>query len=213
MKKGIYISLLLLLSGCYQDDSELVQSRNAAHRTSEISHVLRSLSAHYAEFDDLVDNSPCFSINFPYQISINSNLTTISQNSDLINLETEQNIEIVYPVNITFYNYEEHQAYNQTGFNLIKNTCAQDFDILFNSCLNIQYPITFREFNEVTESFDTYHLHSDRDVFIHLNTMHENDVYEINYPVTLTNANGNTLEVNSNPEFINIFYSALQDCE
>lgn len=212
MKRLFYISLFFILIGCYQDDSQTIQSENASHRLSELSLHIKSMSSHHASFDDIIDNSSCFSIEFPYQIYVNSNLKTISSVEDIYDINADDNIEIVYPVNTNFYNYEEHQANNQTGFNLIKNSCADNFNIESNPCLDFQFPFTIKEFNDLTESFETFQLNTNRQVYLHFENLHDNDIYEIEYPIVLKDLDSNVIRINSNQEFIEAFTSH-QNCQ
>ena len=62
-------------------------------------------------------------------------------------------------------------------------------------------------------SFDTFHFFSDKEIFVHFNNLHDQDVYEIDYPVTLYNSDLNPVTVDSNIEFIDIYNSSLQNCE
>lgn len=199
--------------GCYQDDSQTVKSEDASHRFSELSFLIKSMSSHHASFDDRIDGSSCFSIAFPYEVYVNSNLKTISSVADVLEINEDDNIELVYPVNTNFYNYEEHQASNQTDFNSIKNTCDNDFDIIPNSCLDFQFPITVREFNDLTETFETFQLGTNREVYQHFESLHDNDVYEIDYPIFLFDSNSEAIPVESNDEFIEAFNMSSTNCE
>jgi hypothetical protein len=213
MKRLLYIFIFALLVSCYEEDTETILSEDISHRTSEMSLVLKSMAAHHAAFDDAVDQSSCFSIEIPYQIYLNSELTTISVYDDLLELSDEDSIELIYPVNTVFYNYEEHQATNQTGFNLIKSTCDENYNIIPNPCLDFQFPVTFKEYNDLTESFDTFHFNSNRDIFFYLDTLHDNDVYEIEYPVYLINPESDQLLINSNLELIEAYNASLNQCQ
>jgi len=212
MKKFYYI-LLLITVGCYSDDSEIITSENVAHNTSELTLLLKSISSHNAAFDDRIDNTNCFSIIFPYQIQVNSELRTINSIEDISLVSSDDDIEIVYPISSVFYNYEEHQAINQTEFNLIKNTCNVDFNIEANHCLDIQFPITVKEFNDLTESFDSYQFNNDKEAYLHLDNLHDNDVYEINYPIFLRDFNSDLIRVDSSQEFIETINASFQSCD
>ncbi len=214
MRKYLFYILVLFLVSCYSEDESLTDlSENTTHRTSELTSLLKSVAAHDASFDDIIDNNSCFSLSFPYQVEVNSELRTINTVQDITELNSEDNIEIVYPVNSIFFNFEEHQINSNTGFNLIKNTCDQNFNIQANPCLDFQYPITFKEFNDLTRSFDTFQFNSDKDVFIHLENLHDNDVFEIDYPIFLSNSTSNSIRIDSNAEFISAFNLSLQDCQ
>ena len=210
--KKIYYILLLIVVSCYDDDNELIISENVSHNTSELTTMVKSMSLHNASFDNVVDNTSCFSLDFPYQLNVNSELKNISSVNDLSEVSEEDDVEIVFPININFYNYELHEAINQTDFNLVKNVCAEDFNITSHACLDFQYPIEIKEFNDLTESFETFQLNNDKEVYLHFDNLHDNDVYEIEYPIFLIGSNSDPLRIDSNVDFMDVFNSTLQSC-
>ncbi|MBS3738503.1 MAG: hypothetical protein KGY51_05870 [Psychroflexus sp.] len=214
MNKIIYYILLIFLVGCYNDEGvQTLQSENNAHRNSELTKLVKSISVHNASFDDFIDNTSCFSIKFPYQIQVNSELRNITSEQDILELSNTEQIEIVYPVKAIFYNYEEHNIVSGTDFNLVKSVCDENFNIQHNYCLDIQYPIVLKEFNDLTQSFETFQLNTDRQVFRHLENLHDNDIFEIEYPIFLLDSSSNSIRINSNSHFIAVFNESQQNCE
>jgi hypothetical protein len=213
MKKNFYLIFILVLAiGCYNDDNEIVITENTSHNNSALTTMLKSIAQHNASFDNKVDNSSCFSLDFPYQLYVNSELRNISSVSDLANIEENDDIDIVFPVSTNFYNYEVHQAINQTEFNLVQNACNENFNITPNYCLDIQFPITIKEFNDLTESFETYQLNNDKDVYLHFDNLHDNDVYEIEYPIFFVDTNSNSIRIDNNSDFEIAYSTSLQSC-
>jgi len=208
----IYYILLLITFGCYDDDNELIISENVSHNTSELTTMVKSMSLHNASFDNVVDNTSCFSLEFPYQVNVNSELKNISSVNDLSEVSEEDDVEIIFPVNINFYNYELHEAINQTDFNLVKNVCAEDFNLTSHPCLDFQYPIVIKEYNNLTENFESFQLNNDKEVYLHFNNLHDNDIYEIEFPIFLVDSNSNSLRIDSNVDFMVAFNSTLLSC-
>lgn len=213
MEKIFYILLLLTLMSCFEDDSQLRHSKDVAHRSSELTTLIKSISLHNAEFDNHIDNTSCFSLVFPYQLHVNENSITVNSVEDISDLNEGDDIEIVYPVETVFFNYDEHHVSNTTEFNLVKNTCQQDFDLTSNPCLDFEYPISLKKYNELTGNFETFHFYSDNEIFKHFDDLHDQDVYEIDYPISLFDKDSNRLIVSSNFEFIEIYNLSLQNCE
>lgn len=213
MKTIYYLFISILLAGCYADENEIVTSTDTAHNSSEMTRMAMSISMHDASFDDKIDNTSCFSLIFPYQIHVNSELETISSRQDLLILNDEDSFEIVYPVNIVSFNYEEYQVTSSSQFNLIKASCEMDISLTPNSCLNIQYPINIKEYNELTEVFESLQFADDRDFFRYLDMLHDTDFYEIDYPMSFEDLNSNTLRINSNSEFEQTYNSYFESCE
>ena len=82
----LYLIVLFILVSCYDDDSQVVESVDTAHRSSELTTMIKSMSLHNASYDDHIDNTSCFSLVFPYQINVNSTSTTITSIQDLSEL-------------------------------------------------------------------------------------------------------------------------------
>ena len=213
MNKIFYILLLSILISCFDDDSQVIESADVAHRSSELTTFIKSMSLHNSNFDDKIDKTSCFSLVFPYQLHVNANPTTINSAEDISDFSEEDDIEIIYPVETVFYNYDQHQVTNSSEFNLVKNLCQQDFNLIPNTCLDFEFPITLKKYNELTGSFDTFHFYSDKEIFRHFDNLHDQDIYEIEYPIILKNVNSNNLRINSNLEFIEAFNFSLQTCE
>lgn len=201
-----------MLLGCYSDDELVVESANTSHRSSEITSIIKSMSAHYGAFDDAVDATSCFSINFPYQLLLNQQPTSITSMQDLESIVADDEIQIVYPVQITFFNYEEHHIANSSALLLAKQNCDMDFNIRIFNCLQFAYPIQIKKYNDLTSNFDTYQLQNNKEVFLHFDNLHNNDLYEIDYPISVENINGQILQINSNAELTSAYFSSLETC-
>ena len=213
MKKVFYILLLLILTSCFDDDSEIIESDNTASRSSEMTTLMKSVSLHNASFDDHIDKSSCFSLVFPYQLKINSVTTTINSVEDISDLNIDDDIEIVYPVTAVFFDYDQNKMTSLIDHNNMIEFCEKDFNIEPNSCMDIQYPITVKTFNELNGNFETSHFNSDKEVFLFLDNLHDTDVYEIEYPIILHDSDLNSHIIDSNIEFESLLNSTPTNCE
>lgn len=213
MRKIFYLLVFVLVS-CYEDDSQRVESADTSHKTSELTTFIKSITLHNAAYDDVIDGSSCFSLVFPYQLLVNNNIRTISSIQELDNLHSDDQIEIIYPVSAVFFNYNRHQMTSESDFDVVRNTCEADFDISSNPCLDFQFPISVKMFNQVGSDFHTIELSSNEDIYTHFDNLHDTDVYELDYPILLTDSHSSvTLSINSNLEFENLFHSTLEGCE
>lgn len=212
MNKSFYILLLVFIS-CYNDDSEIIESSNAANKSSELTTMIKSMSSHKASFDDHIDKSSCFSLVFPYQLKINSVTTTINSIEDISDLGLDDDIKIVYPVTAVFFDYAQHEMTSLIEHNSMIAFCEKDFDVEPNSCMDFQYPITLKSFNEINGNFETSHLNSDKELFLFLDNLNDTDIYEIVYPIVIHDSNLNSHRINSNLEFEAVVNSKPVNCE
>ena len=212
--KRILVLLVLVLAGCYDDDSTRIESDNTAHVSSELTTFMKSISLHNASYDDVVDNSSCFSIEFPYQVTVNNELRTISHINDLNTIYESDDVEIIYPVSAVFYNYDKHQMTSAEEYDITLDACEENFNISSHSCLDFQYPIIIKMFNQVGNDFHSMQLDHDQDIYTFLDNLHETDVYEIEYPIImLDHTTGNSESITSNLQFETLFESTMQECQ
>jgi len=212
--KRIFLILVLVCVSCFDDDSTLIESDNTAHISSKLTKSIKTIALHDASYDDIIDNSFCFSLEFPYEVLVNSELKTINSVQDIETLEENSTIEIVYPVSAVFFNYEKHQINSTTDFGIIANACENNFDIDSHSCLDFQYPVAVKVYNPAGNSFHTTNLDHDQDMYIFFDNLHDTDIYEIEYPILLSDhTTGTSKSISSNAGFENIYANTIGDCQ
>jgi hypothetical protein len=213
-KKYTWVLLFsaLLLISCYDDDSELVESTNATHRSSELTSLIKSMTLHNASFDDHIDKTSCYSLVFPYTLSVNSTIKTIASIQDVNSIDENDQIEILYPASIVYFDYNQFEVNSPTELRLLTNNCEDNFILDYNACLDFEYPIVVNEFNELNATFETITIDSNKKAFEYVSALHDSDVYEIEYPITLLDHNFNPTVINSNAEFISAFDTSVNSC-
>ncbi|MBZ9777602.1 hypothetical protein LB452_01585 [Psychroflexus sp. CAK8W] len=210
--KYILLFLIIIFSGCYNDDNQIVEVFDTSQNSSELTSILKSITSHDASFDDHVDNTSCFSLVFPYQLKVNSNIKTFTSAEELSYLNVSDEIEILYPVSIALKNYQIFEVNSFSELNSHKLSCESSLDIEPNSCVDLVYSLTVKQFNELHGVFKTINLTNNKDAYIYFEELHDNDVYEIQYPLSLQDNNSENITVNSNSEFIETFQSVVRTC-
>ncbi|MBZ9651637.1 hypothetical protein [Psychroflexus montanilacus] len=209
----IFLLFLFVFVGCYEDDSQVIESRDALHRSSVLTPLIKSITLHNANFDDHIDNTSCFSLVFPYEVNINSNRRTISSIQDLNSIDENDQVQILFPISIVFFDYTQHKVNTTSELSLLTNSCEEKFDIEHNPCLNFDFPIVIKEFNELDGTFETLNLISNEELFQYVDNLHDSDVYEIDYPILLLDSNSDGHVINSNSEFEEAFEASLSGCQ
>ena len=213
MKRILFI-LIFAFVGCYDDDSTLIASDNTAHISSKLTNSIKSITLHDASFDDIVDKSSCISLEFPYQVLVNTELQTINSIEDIETLHEADTIEIVYPVSAVLYNYEKHQITSFSEYDVVVNACEENFDLSPHRCLDIEYPIIVKMYNQVGNNFQTMDLNHDQDMYVFLDNLHDTDIYELEYPIIVNDhTTGSSVVISSNVDFDNIFSDTQVGCQ
>jgi hypothetical protein len=212
-KPIIFLLLPILIVSCYQDDAPLVEDESTLLHSSDLSFKLKSITSHNASFDDLVDNAFCFSLIFPYELSVNDQLRVFNSAQDLTPLREEDSIEIVFPISIVFSDYSIYQVNSTPEFNALMNQCDDFQSIIAFNCYSIEFPLTLKDFNDINSSFQTHHFFNKKDIFLYLENLHDSDVYEIDYPISLIDKISREIVINDNKEFIDMLDSSPFHCE
>jgi len=74
-------------------------------------------------------------------------------------------------------------------------------------CVNIAYPINFT-LNDVNGNTTSVDLNNDADLYAFLSELEDNETMNINYPVSITTIEGQTVTVTNNEQF----EDAIEDC-
>ena len=212
-KAVIFLLLPILMLSCYEDDAPLVEDENTLHHSSDLSSKLQSITSHNASFDDVVDNAFCFSLVFPYELTVNDQLRVFNSAHDLSYLREEDTIEIVFPASIVFSDYTIQEVNSTSELNALANQCDDFQSITMFNCYSINFPLTLKDYNDVNFSFQTHHFFNNKAIFLYLENLHDSDVYEIDYPITLLTKNSREIVINNNQEFIDMLDSLPSHCE
>jgi len=212
-KAVIFLLLPILMLSCYEDDAPLVEDENTLHHSSDLSSKLQSITSHNASFDDVVDNAFCFSLVFPYEPTVNDQLRVFNSAHDLSYLREEDTIEIVFPASIVFSDYTIQEVNSTSELNALANQCDDFQSITMFNCYSINFPLTLKDYNDVNSSFQTHHFFNNKAIFLYLENLHDSDVYEIDYPITLLTKNSREIVINNNQEFIDMLDSLPSHCE
>jgi|GEM_PF-784244 len=212
-KSIIFLLLPILMVSCYEDDAPIVEDENSLYQSSDLSSKIKSITSHNASFDDLIDNAFCFSLIFPYELNINDQLRVFNSAQDFNLLRVDDTIEIVFPVSIVFSDYIIQEVNSIPELNALINQCDDFQSITAFNCYSIEFPLTIKDFNDVDSSFETHHFFNNKAIFLYLENLHDSDVYEIDYPISILNKISHEIVINDNQEFIDMLDSSPSYCE
>ena len=201
------------MASCYEDDAPLVEDENSLYHSSDLSSKLQSITSHNASFDDLIDNAFCFSLIFPYELTVNDQLRVFNSKQDLSPLREDDAIEIVFPVSIVFSDYSIQEVNSTSELNTLINQCDDFQSLTAFNCFSIEFPLTIKDFNDVNSSFQTHHFFNNKIIFLYLENLYDSDVYDIDYPILLLNKISREIVINDNQEFIDMLDSSPSHCE
>lgn len=216
------INILVFFFSCQKEENILVQNATNLNikPVDPIISLLLRVSQNPTGFDNIIDNSSCFSVNLPVNVVVNGqNLTILNQNSLTLITDAQNNfpgddvVNINFPITITYQNYETQLVTSVTQFTQIKNSCTiknDGFDEL--SCLNFNFPLSINTFNTNSQLANTLVFANNSNLFNYINNLDPNDLFQFNFPIQIINSAGQNISINDNLNLNNFIIDQIDDC-
>lgn len=231
MKKFLNLATYTLLLtgalwlGSCQEEFEEVNTSNSTgasfKATSETALLIENTSSHDGSFDNIVDGSSCFALNFPYTVNVNGLDITIDSYQDLeiveeIFDEFDNDIDILdilFPITITQADFSEIVINNKEELAELVRGCVeggQDDDI---ECIDFVYPLTLYTFDINNTQTGKVTVENDEQLRRFFHELGEDDIVSLEYPVTLIKSDGTEMQVNNNEELAMALRMAKESCD
>ncbi|MGB5497445.1 MAG: hypothetical protein WBM77_00790 [Maribacter sp.] len=231
MKKFInyafYASLLIIgltFTSCQDEFEKLPEDeaqQEAIAANSTTAKLIENTSSNDGSFDNIVDESSCFNIKFPYAVEVNGVELTISSHEDLDAIEEvfdaleedEDILDIIFPITISLADYAEITINGIEDLRALAQDCKEGGDDDDIECIDFVYPITLYTFDLNNEETGNVSVKSDKDLRLFFAGLDENDLISLDFPVTLKLYDGSTMVVDSNAELANAIENAKELCD
>ncbi|MCF6307741.1 MAG: hypothetical protein L3J09_07280 [Flavobacteriaceae bacterium] len=220
------LTLLMLLvvfqfTSCQKEEEVLIDEtplEGTLTNNSPLTLLLIRTSLNDGNNDDFIDGADCFSITFPFTITVGDTDFIIQSEVDYQDVidfiigsgGSINDIEINFPITIVFPNYTEVIVNNQEELNSYAADCSNGIDLVID-CLNFVYPITFFVYDSATEETSTIVVESDEEMFLFLSNLSPTDYISIDFPISVETENGTVVIVNSNQELENLINSCVNN--
>ncbi|MDG1572143.1 hypothetical protein OZ410_07430 [Robiginitalea sp. M366] len=231
MKKFLYLATYTLLlfgalslTSCQEEFEEVNTSNTAGvsfKASSETAILIEKTSSRDGSFDNIVDRSSCFALNFPYTVNVNGIDITIDSKEDLELIEEifdefEDDLdvlEIVFPITITLADHSVIVIENRAALEELAQTCVEGGDDDDIECIDFVYPVTFYTFDINNTQTGTVTVENDEQMRRFFDELDEDDIVSLEYPVTLIKFDGTEIQVNSNAELAAALRMAKDACD
>ena len=214
MKSFVYCFLVLILWSCQEEYVvREEQPDNSILLNQELSDWMLSITSHDGSFDDILDDSRCFSILFPYEIEYDGAIRDIQSVNDLLGLEEELIEGIQFPVTVTFANYMQNTIATAEELTTAINTCQSTTSNIDSiRCIDFIYPVRIAVFNTTTDNFETVVVDHDRQTFLSVSDFMATQRASLNFPVQMQLTDGSTLEIASVAELEELIATYSEEC-
>lgn len=192
-----YIKLLIITAiflGCQNDIDIDTSNNNTNNSESVFTSKVKRTSMFNGAFDDILDNSPCFAIQYPVDIIVNNNEITINNVTDLNILTSVDIIDISFPIIITNYDYSETTINNKDEFDSAVSFCNALIDMNSGplNCIDFNYPIQLFTSTDNQEQ-NIFDITSNQELYFFIENLDNSTLYSFNYPIEITENNSGSI--------------------
>ena len=218
---------LISLNSCQSDSSP---SSNKITANSTLKTLLARVTQNRTSDDNVIDSTSCFTVQLPVTVIVNNNeqvvISTPADYETVVNLLDEDHddydhLEFVYPITIIFSDFTELVVTSNLQLHSLREDChdddvdnddddSNDDDDNAINCISLTYPFVISTTNNGTPTDVT--INNDHDLYTLLETVEGSNTITINYPISIVDANGQTIVVENNNQLEQDIHEATSDC-
>ena len=171
--------------------------------------------------DNIIDQTDCFMVKFPYVVTVNAvditinsaaDITLVENNIALSTIDTDV-VSIHFPITVIFNDYNEKTIDSLSDYTDLLHDCDEKSDDLSQiNCLNFNYPILINRYDSNNQIASSLTIKDNRALYYFVNNLEDNQFIAIVYPITITSSNGNQVIITDNSQFENRIKEALDNC-
>ncbi|WP_298422541.1 LamG domain-containing protein [uncultured Kordia sp.] len=215
-------AICLCITSCQEERLETItpNAEETLVANTMLPQLMERISLLDGSADNFIDSANCFLVDLPVTVSINGITIVVNSVNDYseiiatLNQSDNNDVTITYPITIVLSDYSEIVIENQEQLQTQINNCTgpnqPDIDI---ECIDFQYPFSIAIFDTNFEVIETQSITDDETLFYFLESLSNGIVASINYPISLVNAAGTVISVNSNQELETAIAAAENTCD
>lgn len=218
MKRLIALFILIVLGSCQKEELTVVQEQDDQNAIAsldlQLQQLIQSVTSHDGSFDDVVDGSACFSINFPYEVFFEGEPYAVNSLQDLAPFDSSDILVPIFPIEVTHGDYRSETVTSFEFFLTLQDRCQAGS--LYDDgiyCLDMAYPMEIALYDSQNVNFETITLDHDQLTFQTLGTLSSEIIAEINYPIDILLNDGTYQAVSSNEDLKDLIIQARAACQ
>lgn len=222
----MYTSLLVLtisLSSCQKEHEEVdpVNEQEALMASSATAKLIEQTVSNDGSYDNIVDGSSCFDIQFPYKVNVNGLELLIDAMEDLDLIEgafdavdeDENILDIFFPITVTMGDYTEITVNGKEDLRALAEQCIEGGDDDDIECIDFVYPISLFTFDVNNQQTGEIVVSNDREWRRFFAGLDDDDLISIDFPVILELYDETEVEVRSNADLASAIEGAKNACD
>lgn len=219
----ILLAVAFSLTSCALEEPQFAppsDERGLSASSTEVELMQRTAS-NDGSWDNIIDGASCFSIRFPYSVSVDGVEITIDSEEDLQLIENvfdavdddDDLLNIIFPITLTLADYSEVTINDSEELRMLVAECVEggnDDDI---ECIDFIYPITVFTFNPNFEQTTSVIVNNDSELRRFFAGLDINALIGLDFPISFENYEGTKITVNNNAELSEAIQSAINACD
>lgn len=217
---------LITLNSCQNDSS---QSSNKITANSTLKTLLARVSQKRTSSDNVIDSTSCFTVKLPVTVMVNGAAVVVTTSADYQAVAAifddshndVDHIEFVFPITIVYADFTELVVTTNQQLHSLMEGChnndvdededeSNDDDDNAINCISLMYPFVISTTNNGTPTDVT--INNDHDIYLLLETVEGSTTVTINYPISIVDANGQTIVVENNNQLEHNIHEATTEC-
>ncbi|GAA4900617.1 hypothetical protein GCM10023311_27820 [Flaviramulus aquimarinus] len=188
-----------------------------------ITDLLQRTSMNDGSIDNIIDKANCFKMKFPVDVEINNGMAVKVDSQEKYNTietvfdsfdEDDDVVNIIYPVTIILNDFSEVTVNNTSELNSYSNNCHGENEVDDDiECIDFQYPITAKLFNNNNEFLDTVSITNDAQLYNFISTLDDSDIVTIDFPVVVILSDGSQSSINTISNLEMAISNAIDTCD
>ena len=198
------IILMLALVSCQKEFTDIREPDKGVTISPDdaVAELILNVVLRDGSFDNMIDRCNEISINFPYSIQIGDQPYTIDSREDIdvITLDhfyERDDIEIIYPVSISYSDYTEEMLSDPDELELIQERYNSELSDDDNECLDFVFPIEIALYDAVKQTTDVLTADNDLEMYGIFSNM-DDLLVEIEFPIELASISGDRTTIQDN---------------
>lgn len=218
------IALFLLVTSCRKETFELIEGSTDKNLmpNSTIANLLERIALNDGSLDNIIDKANCFTVQLPITVVANGEEIEIVSVADYNVIEyifnasdsDEDTLDIQFPINLIGDNFMDISVTSQTELSTLASMCngenITDDDI---ECIDFNYPITISIYNKTTELTDRITISNDNQLYIFIESLDDNLVANVDFPITVVFADGTLNEINNLAQLETTINAVKDSCD
>lgn len=211
----------IVFISCQNEDTLIIQDTTQnLTAVSPLTNLISRVSQNATSQDNVLDNSSCFNVQLPVTVIVNGKQMTISNQNDYTTVQAaidafsndDDIVNFVYPITIQYQNFNRQLITNSDQLKEVIDHCDEDDGFDEIDCIHINYPIKIDIYNANNQIANTNTIQNDKDLYNFLENIESNVFISINYPVSITDPNGQNVAITNNSDFENRIEAGIKDC-